>query len=182
MFDENIFESVRSIEPSWRGELEITDAIQHMVDRGLTVASRVVDGWWLDTGKKDDMLAANRVVLETLAARNAGEVDDASVVEGLVVIEDGAKVVRSRITGPAIVGAGARVVDSVVGPSTAIDADCVVESSEVSDSILLRGARLIGVRSVSESIFGRGAEVVRDPTAAGSYRFMIGDDASIGVV
>jgi glucose-1-phosphate thymidylyltransferase len=182
MFDHHVFEAARSIEPSWRGELEITDAIQKMIDRGLHVASRVVDGWWLDTGKKDDMLDANRIVLETLEPRIEGEVDAGSQVQGRVVVEAGAKVVRSHIRGPAIVGNGARVVDSFVGPSSAIGADCVVEDSEVEHSILLAGSRVVGVRRVTDSILGRGAEVVRNPATPRAYRLMIGDDSSVGLV
>ena len=182
MFDATVFDAVRSIEPSWRGELEITDAIQHMIDSGLDVVSREVDGWWLDTGKKDDMLDANRIVLETLAARTEGEVDGDSRVDGRVVVEPGAKVVRSHIRGPAIVGSGARIVDSFVGPSSAIGAECVVEDSEIEHSILLTGSRIIGVRRITDSIIGRGAEVVRSPGSPRAYRFMIGDESSIGVV
>jgi glucose-1-phosphate thymidylyltransferase len=182
LFDANIFDAVHAIEPSWRGEFEITDAIQRMIDAGLEVSSRVVEGWWLDTGKKDDMLEANRLVLETLEPRVDGEIDDASELHGRVVVEDGAKVVRSQIRGPAIIGTGARVVDSFVGPSSAIAADCVVESSEVENSILMGGARLIGVSRVSDSILGRGAEVVRNPATPRSYRFLIGDESSVGVV
>jgi glucose-1-phosphate thymidylyltransferase len=182
MFDANVFGAVRSIEPSWRGELEITDAIQKMIDGGLRVVSRVVEGWWLDTGKKDDMLDANRIVLETLERRVDGEIDSDSQVQGRVVVEAGAKVVRSQIRGPAIVGAGARIVDSFVGASTAIGADCVVEDSEVEHSILLPGSRIVGVRRVTDSILGRGAEVVRNPATPRAYRFMIGDESSVGVV
>lgn len=182
MFDSTVFDAVRSVEPSWRGELEITDAIQHMIDKGLHVASRVFDGWWLDTGKKDDMLDANRVVLETLVPSVDGEVDEGSRVQGRVVVEAGAKVVRSDIRGPAIVGAGARIVDSYIGPSTAVGPDCVIEDSEIEHSIMLTGSRLSGVRRVTDSIIGRGAEVVRNPGAARAYRFMIGDESSVGVV
>jgi glucose-1-phosphate thymidylyltransferase len=182
MFDHNIFDAARSIEPSWRGELEITDAIQRMIDDGRHVVSRVVDGWWLDTGKKDDMLDANRIVLDTLEARTEGEVDADSQVQGRVVIEAGAKVVRSHIRGPAIIGAGATIVDSFVGPSSAVGADCVIEDSEIEHSILLPGARLVGVRRVTDSILGRGAEVMKNPATPRAYRLMIGDDSSVGLV
>jgi len=182
MFDAHVFDAVRAIEPSWRGELEITDAIQHMINGGLHVVSRVVDGWWLDTGKKDDMLDANRIVLETLETRIDGEVDADSQIRGRVVVEQGAKIVRSQVRGPAIIGAGARVVDSFVGPSSAVGTDCVIEDSEIEHSILLAGARVIGVRRVTDSILGRGAEVVRDPATPRAYRLMIGDESSVGVV
>lgn len=182
LFDAGVFEAARSIEPSWRGELEITDAIQRMIDDGLNVMSHMVDGWWLDTGKKDDMLAANRTVLEAIEARIEGEVDADSQIQGRVRIEPGAKVVRSQIRGPAVIGANARVVDSFIGPFTAIAADCVVEGSEVDHSILLTGARVTGVARLTDSILGRGAEVVRDPSTSRAYRLLIGDESSVGVV
>ena len=182
MFDQNVFDAARAINPSWRGELEITDAIQRMIDDGLHVVSRVVDGWWLDTGKKDDMLDANRIVLETLEPRVDGEVDSDSQIQGRVVVEPEAKVVRSHVRGPAVIGRGARIVDSFIGPSTAIGSDCVIEDSEVEHSILLSGSRVIGVRRVTDSILGRGAEVVRSPGTPRAYRFMIGDESSVGVV
>lgn len=182
LFDASVFEAARAIEPSWRGELEITDAIQRMIDDGLDVRSRMVDGWWLDTGKKDDMLAANRTVLEAIEPLMEGEVDADSELQGRVQVERGAKVVRSQIRGPAIVGANARVVDSFIGPFTAIGADCIVESSEVDHSILLTGARVTGVGRLTDSILGRGAEVVRDPSTVRAYRLLIGDESSVGVV
>jgi glucose-1-phosphate thymidylyltransferase len=182
LFDANILESARAIAPSWRGELEITDAIQHMIDRGLDVRPHLHTGWWLDTGKKDDMLEANRIILETLDPRVDGDVDPASRIEGRVVVEAGASVVRSHIRGPAIVGAGARVVDSYIGPFTAVGDGCRVESSEVQHSILLADSRLIGVRPVIDSLLGRRAEAVRDGSVPVAYRFMIGDESSVGVV
>jgi glucose-1-phosphate thymidylyltransferase len=182
LFDGRIFESARAIEPSWRNELEITDAIQHMVDRGLKVVPHVLQGWWLDTGKKDDMLEANRTVLETIDTLIVGEVDADSRVEGRVIVDEGAKIVRSHIRGPAAIGPGAQIVDSYVGPFSAVGAGCVVESSEIEHSILMTSSRLSGVRRVTDSILGRGAEVVRDTSTPRAYRFMIGDESSVGVV
>jgi glucose-1-phosphate thymidylyltransferase len=182
LFDENIFESARAISPSFRDELEITDAIQLMIDRGLEVRPHVHTGWWLDTGKKDDMLEANGVLLETLERSIDGEVDDESTVTGRVVIGPGAKVSRSQIRGPVIIGADAQIVDSYIGPSTAIGDGCRVESSEVEHSILLAESRLIGVGRVTDSILGRGAEVVRDGGTPKAYRFLIGDTSSVNVV
>jgi glucose-1-phosphate thymidylyltransferase len=181
LFDRNVFDAAKSIQPSWRGELEITDAIQLMIERDLDVRAQVHTGWWLDTGKKDDMLEANRVILESLAPRVDGEVDDGSQIEGKVIVETGAKVVRSRIKGPVIVGEQAVIVDSYVGPFTAIGNGCRVEESEVDHSILLTGSRIIGVRRVTDSILGREAEVVADSTSPRAYRFLIGDQSSVGV-
>jgi glucose-1-phosphate thymidylyltransferase len=181
LLDHHIFEAARSIRPSWRGELEITDALQAMIDRGLDVRAHIHTGWWLDTGKKDDMLEANRVILDSLEARVEGEVDASSRIEGKVVVAEGAKVVRSRIRGPVIVGENAVIVDSYVGPFTAIGDGCRVEESEVDHSILLAGSRIVGVERVTDSILGREAEVVRDPSSPKAYRFLIGDQSSVGV-
>jgi glucose-1-phosphate thymidylyltransferase len=126
--------------PSWRGELEITDAIQQLVDRGLAVRASRLEGWWLDTGKKDDLLEANRTVLATVTRRIDGEVDDASSVVGEVVVEPGASIERSTVRGPAVIGAGARIVDSYVGPFTSIAEGCTIEHSELEFSVLLPGA------------------------------------------
>ncbi len=183
LFDDNVFSAAKNIKPSFRDELEITDALQDMMDSGLEVRPHIHTGWWLDTGKKDDMLEANRVVLDTLDARIDGDVGSESTIEGRVVIESGAKVVRSQIRGPVIVGEGAEVSDSIVGPYVAVGDGCRIESSEVDHSILLPGARLAGVRRATDSILGRGAVVARDhEVAPGAYRFMIGDDSSVGVI
>jgi glucose-1-phosphate thymidylyltransferase len=182
LFDANIFESAKAISPSFRNELEITDAIQHMIDRGLAVRPHVHNGWWLDTGKKDDMLEANRILLETRERQIDGDVDDASSLEGRVVIEEGATVLRSQIRGPVAVAPGARIVDSYVGPYTAIGEGCRLERAEVEHSILLAESSITGVGRVTDSILGRGAEVTRDTGAAKAYRLMIGDTSSVSVI
>src|SRR3954463_1811218 len=119
MFTAQIHEAARAIEPSGRGELEITDAIQHLVDTGERVEPHIVEGWWKDTGRLDDMLEANRLILETIHAPNGRQCTDSSV-DGRVVIEAGAHLERSTVRGPAIIGAGARLIDAYVGPYTAI--------------------------------------------------------------
>jgi glucose-1-phosphate thymidylyltransferase len=182
LFDEHIFESVKTITPSFRGELEITDAIQHMIDRGLDVRPHVHNGWWLDTGKKDDMLEANRILLETHERRIDGDVDEGSSLEGRVVVEAGASVVRSQVRGPVAIASGARVVDSYVGPYTAIGAGCRVEGAEVEHSILLAESSITGVGRVTDSILGRGAEVTRAAGGPKAYRLMIGDTSSVSVI
>ncbi len=181
LFDSNVWESAKQVEPSFRGELEITDTIQQMIDRGLTVRPHVHEGWWLDTGKKDDMLEANRTILETLERSIEGETDE-STIEGRVVVESGARIVRSQVRGPAIIGAGALITDSYVGPYSAIGDRCVIEDAEVEHSILLDEAKITGVRRVTDSILGRGAHVSRDEGTPRAYRLMIGDLSSVGVV
>lgn len=181
LFDESVWESVKAIKPSFRDEYEITDTIQHMIERGLVVRPHIHEGWWLDTGKKDDMLEANRTILETLERSVEGDVED-STVEGRVVVSAGAKVVRSQIRGPAVIGAGAHIVDAYIGPYSAIGAGCVIEDAEVEHSILLDEAKIFGVRRVTDSILGRGAVVTRDQGSPRAYRLMIGDNSSVGVV
>jgi len=183
MFTPGIHEAARAIEPSGRGELEITDAIQHLVDAGRRVEPHVVRGWWKDTGRLDDMLEANRLILEAIEPRVEGELDDASQVEGRVVIEAGARLERVTVRGPAIIGAGARLRDCYIGPYTAIAEDCVIEGAEVEHSILLAGSSVRGLEGRMESsLLGKNVHVGRDERQPRAYRFMVGDNSTIGVL
>src|SRR5205807_9051766 len=139
-----VHDAARAIEPSGRGELEITDAIQRLVDSGMRVEPHIVKGWWKDTGRLEDMLAANRLVLDTIEGRVEGELID-SQVDGRVVIERGARLERSAVRGPAIIGTGARLTDCYVGPYTAVGEQCRIEKAEVEHSILLAGAAVRGL-------------------------------------
>ena len=183
LFTGKIMEAAKAIEPSARGELEITDAIQWLVDRGDRVEPHVVHGWWKDTGKLADMLEANRLILETIEERVDGDVDEHSQVEGRVIIEAGAKIERSVVRGPVVIGAGARVSDSYVGPYSAIAADAVVERSEVEHSILLERAQLIGLEGrIESSLLGRDVTVRRGERTPRAYRFMVGDNSEIEIL
>ena len=155
LFDDSILEAAATLEPSWRGEYEITEAIQWLVDRGRHVRAEVVDGWWKDTGVPEDLLEANRRMLALREPAIEGEVDDRSRIEGRVVVEPGAKIVASRLVGPAVIGAGAVVDRSVVGPAVSIAEGCHVVESTVRDSILTNGARVTGVDAIDGSILGR---------------------------
>ena len=182
MFTSSIMESAKAIRPSGRGELEITDAIQHLIDRGLSVEPHEVTGWWKDTGRLEDMLEANRLVLDVLEPRLEGEVVD-STLEGRVVVEAGARLVRSSVRGPAIIGAGALVEDAYIGPYSAISARVVVRRAEVEHSILLEDSRVEDLDArVESSLIGRGATIVRSDGKPRAYRFMIGDSSSIGLI
>jgi glucose-1-phosphate thymidylyltransferase len=154
MFTAGIHDAARAIEPSGRGELEITDAIQHLVDTGQRVEPHVVQGWWKDTGRLDDMLEANRLVLDTIDSRTEGTVDDASTTHGRVIIEPGASLTRSTVRGPAIIGAGAQLTDAYIGPYTAVGPDCVVERAEVEHSILLEGSSVRNLDTGSKGMLG----------------------------
>jgi glucose-1-phosphate thymidylyltransferase len=182
MFTAAIHDAARAIEPSGRGELEITDAIQHLVDTGMRVEPHVVQGWWKDTGRLDDMLEANRLVLDTMPARVDGELVD-SQVEGRVVVEAGARLERSTVRGPAVIGAGAVLRDCYIGPYTAIGEGCVVERAEVEHSILLAGSQVTGLDGRMESsLLGRNVRIGRGVRQPRAYRFMVGDNSEIGIL
>lgn len=183
MFDKNIMEAVRSIKPSARGELEITDAIQYLIDHGFSVHPHMVNGWWKDTGKLEDMLEANRMVLDALESRMDGHVDSVSRVEFKVVVEKGAEVINSVVRGPAIIGGGSRIVNSFIGPFTAIDRNVQVYGSEVEHSIILEGSTISEVdRRIEDSLIGRNVEVGKSPLKPTAYRFMLGDNSKVGLL
>ncbi len=182
MFTPCIHDAARAIEPSQRGELEITDAIQRLVDDGRRVEPHIVRGWWKDTGRLADMLEANRLVLENVAPRVEGELID-SQVDGRVVVEPGARLVRSTVRGPAIIGAGAQLTDCYVGPYTAIAEGCTIENAEVEHSILLAGSSVCNLAGRMESsLLGRNVAIRRDDRQPRAYRFMVGDNAEIGIL
>ncbi len=182
MFTPAIHDAARAIEPSGRGELEITDAIQHLVDAGMRVEPHVVRGWWKDTGRLEDMLAANRLVLDTIEAKVEGELIE-SQVDGRVVIDPGARLERCAVRGPAIIGAGARLTDCYIGPYTAIGDGCTIENAEVEHSILLAGASVRDLAGRMESsLLGRNVKIGRDHHQPRAYRFMVGDNSEIGIL
>ncbi len=181
MFGPPIYEAAKAIEPSGRGELEITDAIQRLIDGGKRVESHTVAGWWKDTGQLDDMLEANRLVLEDIERRVDGELVD-SKVEGRVVVEAGARLERSVVRGPAIIGADARIRDAYIGPYTSIDAGVVVERSEVEHSILLAGSSVSDLGSRMEaSLLGRNVTLSRGDGLPKTLRMIVGDNAEIKI-
>ncbi len=182
MFTPAIHEAARAIAPSGRGELEITDAIQHLVDTGRRVEPHIVQGWWKDTGRLEDMLEANRLILDTIVPRSDGELINTSV-EGRVVIEAGARLERATVRGPAIIGAGAQLLDCYIGPYTAIGENCVVERAEVEHSILLSGSTVRGLDGRMEaSLLGRNVTIGRGERQPRAYRFMVGDNSEIGIL
>jgi glucose-1-phosphate thymidylyltransferase len=179
MFTPSIFDAARAIEPSGRGELEITDAIQQLIDSGQRVESHTVRGWWKDTGQLSDMLEANRLVLEDIEHRLEGELVETRV-EGRVAVEAGARIERSVVRGPAIVGAGARIVDSYVGPYTSIGEDVEILGSEVEHSILLAGTSVanLGTR-IEASLLGRDVRLSGSEGMPKTLRMIVGDRAEI---
>ncbi|MEU9440769.1 glucose-1-phosphate thymidylyltransferase [Streptomyces sp. NPDC048304] len=181
LFSPAVHEAVRAIKPSARGELEITDAIQWLIDAGRDVRSTTISGYWKDTGNVTDMLEVNRSVLETLERRIDGTVDDDSEIIGRVRIEAGAKVTGSRIVGPVVVGANTVVTDSYVGPFTSIAGDCRIEDSEIEYSIVLRDSSVRGVRRVEASLIGRNVEVTPAPRKPAAHRLVLGDHSKVQI-
>jgi glucose-1-phosphate thymidylyltransferase len=182
MFTAAIHAAAQAISPSARGELEITEAIQHLVNQGLRVEPHVVTGWWKDTGRLDDLLAANRLVLDTIEARVEGELIE-SQVDGRVVVERGARLIRCAVRGPAVIGSDATLTDCYVGPYTAVGERCTIEGAEVEHSILLAGSSVHGLAGrIESSLLGRDASIRRDDRQPRAYRFMIGDNSEIAIL
>jgi glucose-1-phosphate thymidylyltransferase len=183
LFMPAIFDAARALEPSWRGELEITEAIQGLIDDGHRVQSEVVRGWWKDTGQLADMLEANRLVLEELVTRVEGEVDEGSRVEGRVVLEPGASLTRSVVRGPAVIGAGACVEDAYIGPYTSIGEGVHVRRSEIEHSIILAGSVVedLGTR-MEASLLGRDVKLTRSNGMPKTLRLLVGDKCEIEIV
>jgi glucose-1-phosphate thymidylyltransferase len=181
IFSPAVHEVVAGLKPSWRNELEITDAIQGLLDRGHRVESTVISGYWKDTGNVTDMLEVNRLVLEGVEPSVEGEVDGASELIGRVVVEAGARVEGSRVVGPVIVGAGSVVRDSYIGPFTSIDRDCTVIDSEIEYSIVLRGASIDGVGRIEVSLIGREARVTPAPRVPKAHRLVLGDHSQVQI-
>ncbi len=175
LFDPTIHDAVRAIASSARGELEITDAIQWLVDNGFRVRHEVLDGWWKDTGKLEPLLEGNRLVLEAIETRIEGMVDDSSSVDGRVQVGAGAEIKGSQIRGPAVIGARCRIVNSYVGPFTSIDADCEVIDSEIEHSIVLADCRIVGVPRMADSLIGRSVSVTCSDRRPKAIRLMLGD-------
>ena len=183
MFDSNIFQAARSIKPSARGELEITDAIQFLIDNGYTVVPFIINGWWKDTGKLDDLLEANRIILDDLKIEIKGDVDSESKLIGKVNIGEGTRVIKSVIRGPAIIGNDVIIKNSYVGPFTSIYHNSQILNSEVEHSIILDGVKLLNIPiRVEDSLLGRNVEIVKSRAKPKTYRFMLGDNSRVDII
>lgn len=183
MFDTHVHEAVRQIAPSWRGELEITDAIQWLVEQGLRVHPYIHRGWWIDTGKPIDMLAANSKVLEELNPRLDGFVDKDSKVDARVTVESGAEVINSVVRGPAIIGENTRIVNSYVGPFTSIYHDCLVEGAEIEHSLVLEHSQIVNVPTrITDSLIGRQVVLCHSELKPRSLKLTLGDNSRLGLV
>ncbi len=183
MFDHHIFEAVNSITPSWRGELEITDAIQWLVEHGYRVRAYIHQGWWIDTGKPIDMLEANNRVLLEMQHEVRGYVDRESRVDHNVTVEEGAEIINSVVRGPSIIGKNTRVVNAYVGPFTSIYHDCVIEDCEIEHSIVLENSVIQGIPyRIEDSLIGRNVEIRRSPYKPKAYKLTLGDNSKVGLL
>jgi glucose-1-phosphate thymidylyltransferase len=182
MFDRTIFTAARAIKPSGRGELEITDAIQHLIDQKFDVRSHIITGWWKDTGKLEDMLEANRMMLSDIVREIRGEVDAETRIEGQVVVGPGTQVVRSVLRGPLIIGVRCRISDSYIGPFTAISDEVTIQSSEIEHSIVLQRSQILDLDTrVESSLIGKDVRITRGRGRPRASRFMIGDSSEVEV-
>jgi glucose-1-phosphate thymidylyltransferase len=180
MFGPQVFEAIDAIKPSARGELEITDTIQYLIDHGFEVRCEIVDGCWIDTGKMDDLLEANRAILETLEPENAGSVDGASRVEGRVVLEKDCRIVNSVIRGPSIIGERTQVVNSYVGPFTSIYHDCRIEGSEIEQSVVMENTVISGIATrIQDSLIGRNVELTGSDARPRGCNLVLGDFSKV---
>ncbi len=181
LFDSSIFNAVRNIQPSPRGELEITDAIQYLIDKKFTVTPHIVNGWWKDTGKLEDLLEANRLVLESIKTTLLGTIDSQSKIEGRVIIEKGASIKKSIIRGPCIIGEGTLIEESYVGPFTSIYHHATLNNCEIEHSIVLEHAQIKNIKRIEGSLIGQNATVLQSPSKPSAYRIMVGDSSRVEV-
>ncbi len=183
IYDKHIFEACRAIKPSKRGELEISDAHQYLIDKGFNIGYSEITGWWKDTGKPHDLLEANRLILDNIESSTRGSVDEKSSVLGKVIVEEGAKIIDSVVRGPVIIGKNCVIEESYIGPFTAVGNNTVIRKSEVEYSIILRDCKIlnVGIR-IEGSILGNDVEVVQGAGKPRVHRFMIGDQSRIEVV
>ena len=183
LFGPRIFDAIASIRPSARGELEITDALQWLLDAGCNVTANAIDGEWIDTGKHDDLLAANRIILETLRSdTSGGAVDEPSKIHGKVVLQQGCEIVNSIISGPAIIGERTRIEHAYIGPFTSIGHDCRIVGSEIAGSVVMEGTAIehLGHR-IEESLIGRNVDLRSDGRKPRGYQIVLGDYSKVRV-
>jgi len=182
-YDHHIFEAVNNLQPSARGELEISDAHQYLLDHGYIVTYSEITGWWKDTGKPIDLLEANRLVLENLEERIEGEVDEKSNLFGTVIVERGTRIVNSNLRGPLIIGEDTVVEDSYIGPFTSIYHHCYIRRSEIEYSIVLAHCRILDVHArIEGSLLGNDVEIVAAADKPLVHRFMLSDQSRVEVV
>ena len=177
-FKPAIVEACKSIKPSWRNELEITDAIQWLIDSGRRVEASVVQGWWKDTGKAEDILEANRLILDDLKPGNLGELIRSRVF-GRVVIGQGSVIENSTVKGPCIIGNDCRIANSYIGPYTSINDGCIIEGTEIEDSVIMAGSSILKAGRILESLIGKNVRIQENGSRPVGNRFVVGDNSEI---
>lgn len=183
LFSQKIFPAVNAIQPSPRGELEITDAIQYLIDQGQQVLPHVITGWWKDTGKLSDMLEANRIMLDDLESDVQGELVGDCQIQGRVVVSKGARLENCIVRGPAIIGEGCKLTNTFVGPYTAIDSNVTITHAEIEHSIILAGSSITDINGrIVDSLLGKNVEVTRGELKPKAYRLMLGDNSQFSIV
>lgn len=182
LFDHQIFDAIEQIEPSWRGELEITDAIQRLIEQGHRVRPHLLKGWWKDVGRPEDMLDANRLLLERLETGIRSPVPANSRVIGRVSIAEGVQIHDSQLRGPLVIGPGALIRHSFIGPFTSIDKDVQVQQSEIEYSIVMAGASIDGVGRIDHSLIGRNVRIHHRDRPPATYHFVIGDNTEVQLI
>lgn len=183
MFDASVFEAVESISPSWRGELEITDAIQWLVDQGRAVNPYIHRGWWIDTGRPGDMLEANDLALEEIQYEIEGYVDRDSRVGRRVTVQKGAEIINSVVRGPSIIGENTRIINSYIGPFTSIYHDVIIENSEIEHSMVLENSLISNIESrIQDSLIGRDVVIERSPFKPRAHKLTLGDHSRVGIL
>lgn len=174
----HIFEAIENISPSWRNELEITDAFQWLIEKGHSLHYEMVGGWWKDTGKTEDMLEANRLILDDIDKKIIGEVIDSQII-GRVVVEEGARISNSIIKGPSIIGKNAILENACIGAYTSIGNDCKVSHTEVEDSMIMDGTEIRSGEKITNSLIGRNVKLLRNDSLPQGKRFVIGDNSIV---
>jgi glucose-1-phosphate thymidylyltransferase len=180
IFSNKVHKAIERIKPSWRGELEITDAIQEMVNMGYRVKAEKLDTWWLDTGKKDDILYANAKILdEYITQKIDGKIID-SKVEGRVTIQKNTKIINSIVRGPAIIGENCTIKDSFLGPYTSVGSNSQIMESSIEYSVILENSLIKGVERLEESLIGRNAKIIRNQKRK-ALKLNIGDYSEVEI-
>lgn len=182
IYDGSIFEAVNNIKPSARGELEISDAHQYLIEKGLKISYSEITGWWKDTGKPNDLLEANRLVLDNISSKIAGKVDQDSKISGRVIIGAGAEIKNSNVRGPAIIGSGTKIINSYIGPYSSIERDCVIQNSEVEFSIISENCKILNQKiRIEASLLGKDVTIIEANAKPFTNRFIIGDQSIIEI-
>lgn len=182
VYDSHIFEAVNNIMPSDRGELEISDAHQFLLEKGYSVTYSEITGWWKDTGKPSDLLEANRLVLDNIKDNRLGNIDTLSTVAGRVITGEGSEIIDSNIRGPVVIGENVRIKGAYVGPYTAVGDGCNIVNSEIEYSILMNDCNIHNIsQRIEASLLGSDVQLLRSKSKPVTHRFILGDQSRVEI-